>query len=170
MEIPMYTANPAVDFLPFIRLIEQKYGYNFNDMAGTHSIEARKEREKVRDKWMAENGYEGKQYVLDKPEGSKEDWSKDSEEMKLRIEINTKTRELLLSVERPYQNVWHWLLDNDFSCLNRGGYNSLFINEDRLLNDVDIPDFVRKFLRAIYEEAKDNPAYDGECLNCYIDW
>lgn len=169
MEIPEYKGSPAIDFCPFMELLDEKYGWDHRDMAGAFSKEAYAENEAHKRAWMEKNGYGDKWHVLDKPKGYREDWPKDSEEMKLRIEINTKYGDIEKLLERPYQDVWHWLLDHDFCELCRGGYNTIYLHEERFEKE-DIPDYVVKVLRAMYEEVKDHPAYDGKLVTFYIDW
>lgn len=169
MEIPMFNAPSAIDFCPFASALGEKYGFNYRDMAGKYSKEAGIEREEAKRIWLEKNGYSDKAYVLDKPEGSQADWPGDSEEMRLRIEINkAMASDGFNPFElRPYQDVWHWLLDNDFYDLQRGGYNTLSFWS---LEDDKTPDYVKKFLLAVREEVKDNPAFDGKSVTFYIDW
>jgi len=157
MQIPMFIPKPAILFFPFMDLMTQKYGYDYYDYGGSHSIEARKFKQGLVSQWLEENGYKDKFYVLDKPEGSSTDWPKDSEEMRLRIEINKKLQ--LSSIEKtvkekfPYLNFWHYISDD---C----DINSKFFYLD--LDAEYNPSWVAQIKSGIKEEVQDNEAYDSE--------
>jgi hypothetical protein len=182
VEIPYYKPSPAIEFNKFIHLLEEEKGYKYRDMAGKYSKEAREERDLKLDEWLDTNGYAGKKYVLNKPEGSQEDWAKDSPEMALRVEINTKIRGYLEALERPYQDVWHWLLKNAFQDVRNGCEEFLSItllnkpdwfedeNGDYPFNEEPNPEYVERVLQDIFEACKDSPAFDGEGINFYIWW
>jgi hypothetical protein len=170
MDIPLHEYPVCIDFHPFVEELEKKYGFKMHDMAGLYSAEGRAERNLQRDKWLIENGYAGKAYVLNAPEGSVHDWAKDSEEMLLRIEINTKIRDVEEKWDRPYQNVWHWLISKPFEDLNRGGVN--YLSKDWLDSPYEkTPDYVLTFLKAVFDEIpEDHPAFDGESVKFHVDW
>jgi hypothetical protein len=170
MKIPVHKLPDSIDFSEFMRELNKKYGWDHRDMAGSHSKEAYAERDKLKSAWMAANGYAGKEYVLDEPKGgSKKAWPQDSEEMKLRIEINSKYRESGQEEkdERPYQDFWHWLLENDFSDLHRGGINFLSFES---IDEECTPDFVKKILVAIQTEVMGHAAYDEGGVHFFVDW
>jgi len=167
MQLKEYTYPKALDFHPFVDELEKKYGFYFRDMAGKYSKGSLDKQKTHKQQWMEDNGFGGKEYVLDKPEGQQEDWSKDSPEIALRIEINTKYRRQDDLI--PYQDVWHWLLDNDFCELRRGGLNYLNLLDN--IEEESTPEFVKTFLRAVLEEVKDHPEYyDGESVSFHVDW
>jgi len=157
MQIPMFIPKPAILFFPFMDMLTQKYGFDYYDYGGSHSIEARKFKQGLVSQWLEENGYSGKSYVLNKPEGSSTDWPKDSEEMLLRIEINTKMRsdsiEKVVKEKFPYLNFWHYVTDD---CDVGGSffYLNLDIDHDQ--------EWVAEIKNMIKEEVKDNEAYDSE--------
>ena len=172
MIIPVHTYPVCIDFTAFMRLLEEKHGWSYHDMAGCYSKEAQAEREASRDAWLEENGYSGKAYVLDKPSPDSSDWPKDSPEMALRIEINNKLRDVEEQWSRPYQNVWHWFTGGPWSELNRGGVN--YLHKD-WLDYPDgygqtTPDYVLTVLKAIFDEVEDHPAFDGESITFHVDW
>lgn len=172
MVIPIHEWPVCIDFVPFMDLLQEKYGFNMYDVAGSRSAEANAERQAFVNTWLTENGYKGMSHVLNKPEGSNEDWPKDSSEMKLRIRINTDMRPKVSEYEensaRPYQNFWHWLTANPFKNFERGSVTTL----DHSWNDQDssAPEWAAKILGYIFEETKDHPANDGERISFHIDW
>jgi hypothetical protein len=72
--------------------------------------------------------------------------------------------------EIPYLDFWHWMLDGPFSELHRGGVNYLSIDWFDGEGAKDNPDFVNIILKDIFEACKNHPAFDGECINFYVDW
>lgn len=176
MTLSVHRSKPAVNFTELMDAVEKKHGFDIRDMGGKYSAETRKKDEEYQDAWLEQNGYFGKAYVLNTPEGSNKDWDKDSPEMALRIEINkkmtatgyykAKPSELI-----PYQDVWHWLLDRDFCELSNGSYNWLDLSDERLANEDDkIPDYVLKFLKAAREEVEGHEAFDGYELHVWNSW
>ena len=176
MAIKLHKFPPCVDYSELISLIEKKHNINTRDYAGKHSEEGRKKAEAFKSQWMKDNGYEGKEYVLDVPKGNapNDDWPKDSPEMKLRIEINSKYRE----VEReegekvPYLDFWHQHCDE----INRGGVNYMYLSTEEWDIDETLPpeyqNWYAEICEMIKEEVKDSEAYDSEeeCLTYYVDW
>jgi hypothetical protein len=164
----LYKFPAAIDYNRLIDHIEKKYDVNTRDFAGRHSKKNEKERKRMLENWLKENGYEGKHYVLDLPENSSSDWPDDSEEMKLRIEINTKRCSSANGYTDipPYLDFWHWLLEEyEF----HRGINSLCLIPEE---DDNYPDWVKQILSMIYPEVKDNPAFDevDGLLTLYVDW
>lgn len=136
-------------------------------MAGSHSDEFRKEEAERKAQWMIDNGYEGKEHVLDYPKGTRKDWAKDSPEMALRIEIHHKYEPIRKANERPYQDVWHWLLDNAFYELSNDSVCYL----DETSYDKGTPDYVITVLNAIAAEVPaDHPARQHGSINFYVYW
>lgn len=158
---------PSVDFHEMMDHVQSKYGFDMYDY-GEKWAKGQAEKDSAKKKWMSENGYSDVSYVLNKPEGSSKDWPKDSEEMKLRVEINSKFSssgiEKEIDEKYPYRNFWHHLLDTDFCELSRGGYNLLG------LSDLEGDSWTNEIRRMILEEVKENKAFDGETLNCFVDW
>lgn len=189
-----YVAPPSINFTEFMDALQKEKGYDYRDFAGKFS---KKNINRVVDNkklWMDKNGYSGLYYVIDKPEGSIDDWPKGSVEMALRIEINSKYQDIERAeyVSVPYQDGWHWLLDNPFSGFNRGGINYLSISylsekpdwydewfvgkygSDRENSwyefNSETPDWMNVILNDIFEACKDHSAFDGDTISFYIDW
>lgn len=166
MTFPLYEWPDAVDYCTLIEHIETKYNIDTRDYAGHYSKDAREYKDQILSKWLEDNGYEGKKYVLDKPEGSNIDWDKESEEMKLRIEINTKMRTAGLDGQfeekYPYLDYWHLHCDS----INRGGINYLYLGGD------EKPQWVKEIDEMIKAEVIDCSAYDPdeEVLTFHVDW
>lgn len=172
MVIPIHEWPVCIDFVPFMDLLQEKYNFSMYDVAGSRSAEANAERQVFVNTWLKENGYQGMKHVLNKPEGSNEDWPRDSTEMALRIQINTEMRPKVSEYEensaRPYQNFWHWLTANPFRGFERGAVTTM----DHSWNDEgsSAPEWATKIVRYIFEETKDHPANDGERIAFHIDW
>lgn len=174
MDIPMHVVprKEAIDFMAFMRLLEAKYGWDYRDMAGSHSPTLVAEKDAAKLEWLkttewAEYAdiYTDDNLIVNKGHP----WYK----YYVAIEQAWFVTPIYNSFNRPYQDVWHWLLDSDFCDLNRGGINSIWLGDDRF-NDPDekddMPDYVETVLRAIKEEVKDHPAFDGESVQFYVDW
>lgn len=163
--------EPMIDLFVITDALKSDYGMDYRDMAGKYSDKAKKEKEALLDKWLSDNGYEGMSYVLDKPKDSAVDWPKDSYEMLLRTEINTKKLDAgfdrMLDNLYPYQDVWHYLLDHDFAEFNRGGSNILYLEDYE-----SDPDYVKTFRKTVLKIVEGHPAFDADelTLNCYVDW
>lgn len=167
MEIPLYEFPTCIDFNDFMDALGEKYGWNYRDMAGKYTTEGREKTKALKAQWLKENGYEGKEHVLDVPVGSKIDWPVGSEEMNLRIEINQKFNRIEKAYEVPYQDVWHWLMDNAFYDISNGSMQYLAVD----LIDEDTPDYVQTVLNAIYETVpEDHPARKYGSINFYVHW
>lgn len=158
MEIPMYQPKPAIDFIPFMKLIEEKYGFKYRDMAGKYT-------------WIAElkkridEKYGDKTWYNTKPVDMNENQKAAYEEYKQELKN-----------EPPYQDVWHYMLDQ-FGEFNKSAINWLhitpwgkWVGDEWVLDEKQHPDYVQKVYDAILAEVKDNPAFDGEGVNFYIDW
>jgi hypothetical protein len=178
----------CIDYHDLIKVIEDKHGIDVDDYAGHFSEETRENNKKIKLKWLEENGYGGKEHVLDVPDPSKPniDWPANSEELNLRIEINTKYRLVKKELESrpPYLNYWHTICDD----VSRGGVTALWIEPseddgkeddhsdyDYKNKEKPLPEKYRRWRQEInaliYEEVKDSPAYDEEgFVNVYIDW
>lgn len=179
MSIKLHEFPPCVDYSELIDIIEKKHNINVRDYAGKFSKEQFEKRQFLHYKWMEENGYGDWKHVLNVPDSDanpREDWPKDSEEMKMRIEINNKYRDIekTLYEEVPYLDYWHGICDD----INRGGVNYLFIHEDDEPwdEDLELPEqwqnWRREINAMIREEVKDSPAYDAEegILTFHVDW
>lgn len=134
--------NEVADYL------EQLHNKNFRDYAGKFSQEAASERESRVQAWLSTNNYADKAYVLDAQSNGK-DWPADSEEMKLRVEINSKMPDYYN--DRPYLDFWHHMTDmNDVS---NGCYIYLpEVNEDTPEWIKEICGYFKDFLGDDYEE------------------
>lgn len=167
MDIPIYEFPTCIDFNEFMDHLRAKYGWNYRDMAGKYSSEGRAKAKELKTQWMIDNGYEGKEYVLDQPKGSKIDWPVGSVEMNLRIEINTKFRRVEEQFEVPYQDVWQWLTSNAFYDVNNGSIQYLDCDE----YDDEAPDYVLTVLKAIDAEIPPaHPARQSGSIQFYIHW
>lgn len=69
--------------------------------------------------------------------------------------------------DQPYQDVWHWLLDNDFSEISNGSIRSI---SNDCLTDAETPDYVKTVVKAIFDEVKDHPALDGDTVHFWVEW
>lgn len=168
MKVKLKEFEPSIDFCEFMRDLDKKYNFKHRDMSNAFGPESAEERKIKIEKWLEKNGYDGLGYVLDLPQDSSSDWPEGSEEMRLRIEINTKLRDVD-DLDRPYEDFWHWLLDNDFSEIHNGSFVQLELHDERL-KDPDIPEYVKKVMKAIHTEVKDSDAYDEEFVNFYVIW
>ena len=167
MVIPLYEFPACIDFNAFMDQLETKYGWDFRDMAGRYSEATRAAEAERKSSWMKANGYEGKEHVLDYPKGTRKDWPADSEEMALRIEISSKYEPIRKAFEPPYQDVWHWLLDNSFSDMNNGSIVQLDISD----YSSSTPDYVFTFLNSVAETVPTgHPARDGSYISFYVHW
>jgi hypothetical protein len=154
MEIPMYKAKPAIDFMRFMDGLEKKYNFDHRDCASKYKWIAER-RDELCKEWGIDYNVWGKIKPSDMNEREKQFYEV------YKAEVTDEKK------QPPYQDFWHWLLDNDFVELHRGGFNNIsFWN----LEEGNTPDWVKKVLQLILDEVKDNPAFDGEELNCYVDW
>lgn len=172
MVIPIYEWPVCIDFIPFMDLLQKKYNFNMYDVAGKRSVEGCAEREAYRKEWLKENDYLDMDYALNKPEGSNEDWPRDSAEMAMRININDKLWPVMdnydRNIGRPYQNLWHWLTAHAFKNFERGSVTNLYSYWNS--EDSSAPEWAAKILNYIFEETKNHPANDGERIAFHIDW
>lgn len=153
MEIPIYKSSdrrPAIDFCPFARELEKAYGFEHRDMGGKYKHQ--REAKEVADKIDGSDGW----YT-----------TRPADYNEKQKEASDVYHELLKS-SPPYQDVWHWLLDNDFDEFQRGSDNNYLSFSS--LEEEETPEYVKVFLRAVQEVVKDHPAYDGEDVRFHIDW
>lgn len=162
-------ANPTIDFNDFMEELCEEKGYDYRDMTDRWSNEWRKEclehvsalcgLDPKNDKWLNDS--------INRTEAEKKAW----EAWQIKHD------------ERPYQDVWHWLLKYPFNDLNRGGDNYLSIDwlnnkpawydGEWLESDprtIPNPDYVERVLQDIFEACKDSEAFDGESICFHIDW
>jgi hypothetical protein len=154
MKIPMYTADPAVDFMPFMNALEEEHSFSYHDCAGKYKWIHNRQNELCKE-WDIDYSVWGKIKPSEMTGKDKEFYEVYQEE------VHDETK------QPPYQDFWHWLLDNDFCELHRGGFNYLSFWS---IDDDETPEWVKRVLELIKDAVKDNPAYDGESLNCYVDW
>ncbi len=164
MTFPLYKFPETVDYHELIKHVEKKYGINTRDYAGRWSTKGKEEKELLRKEWLNLNGYSGKEYVLNKPEGSDRDWQKGSYELSLRVEINSKRKgfDKELEDKYPYLDYWHTHCDE----VNKGGVNYLD------LSDEGKPKWVCEINKMIRDELVGCPAYDAaeQVLRFHVDW
>lgn len=164
MTFQLHKFPEVVDYHELIEHIEKKHGINTRDYGGKYSIKTKEEKELLLKEWLKAEGYEGKEYVLNKPEGSNQDWEQGSYEMNLRIEINGKRRgfDRELDDKYPYLDYWHEICDN----INRGGVSYLD------LSDESKPSWVCEINKMLRDELAGCPAYDevGQSLQFHVDW
>ena len=162
--------SPMIDYHEVMEHVEQKYGIRTRDYAGKFSVENLNAQKDHKARWLTENGYGEWLHVLDKPKGQQNDWARDSKEIAMRIEINTKYREIEDTlVEVPYQDLWHYHLERSLGGeVCRGGQNTIYLGND----NADQPQWVIELHDLIRNEVKDSPAYDpGEdSMSVMIDW
>ena len=163
----------CVDWHDVVKELKSKYGVDYRDYAGKYSEEGKKEEQDKIDNWMKENGYFESKHVLDyKNLDTREDWPKDSPEMALRIEINSKLHDMEKSCSRPYLDYWHKMCNE----ISRGGVNYLWLNTEDWDPDLKLPEkyqnWEKELTEMIKEIVKDSPAYDSveECLTYTVDW
>lgn len=185
MALKLKEIEPSLDYFEVMEIVEANLGVDVDDYAGMFSKENSERKDAHRKQWMIDNGYVNVDHVLTSPNPGdyKNDWPKDSPEMVLRIEINTKYREAEKELEKdepPYLNFWHQHCD----YINRGGVNVFHLggeDDEVVENDHDddgkeIPEkyknWIQEIHNAIREVVKDSPAYDAEedTVNLYIDW
>jgi hypothetical protein len=170
MEIPTYKHEIAVDFMRFVDNVSKKYGFDYRDMAGKWSAKNYKKFDRLKKQWAFNNGFgEAWQRVKDAPRCNKGDPEYADY---IAIEQGWYHAEgAKLIDEIPYQDVWHWMIDNDFENLHKGSVYELYLGEDRFENE-NVPEYVKTVLRAIQTEVLDHPAFNknDQSLACYIDW
>lgn len=155
MKIPMVYQKPMIDFNPFMKLIEDKYGFDYRDMAGKYSD---KNPNKFGN-WCDRKGY-GQYDSEGKHRGSSQIWYKEYQEDESVTDV-------------PYLDGWHYFLSYHFDDLCRGGANYMRFeyNEDSDEPDFTIhPDWIQPVYKAIYNEVKEHEAFDGYCVCFHIDW
>jgi len=135
--------SKAIDFHDLVTQLEAKHGFSFYDMADR----SKKVGEACRVRGIDHPTWHGKQFAKMTP-----------------LELEVKA----ISDAIPYQNVWHWLTDNDFEDLERGDKNYLDLSEERLA-DEDLPEYVEKFLRILRDELNAQGVTEDE-VEFYIDY
>jgi hypothetical protein len=123
--LPIDKKTGVIEFHAFVRQLEAKYGFDFHDMAQIH----KNQKQFCRDRGIDHTQWYNKQFTKMNP-----------------LELEVKA----LSDAIPYQNVWHWLTDNDFDDVERGAGNYIDLSEARLSGK--LPDYVLRFLRILRNE------------------
>ena len=123
--LPIHQKSGQINFFQFVRQLEAKHGFDFHDMAQRYEQQVKlcKARGINHTKW----------------------YNKKFTDMNA-VELEVKE----LGDAIPYQNVWHWLIDNDFDDITKGPDNILDLSEDRLSEEM--PDYVAKFFRIMRDE------------------
>ena len=171
MSIQLMKHDPCVDYSELIDIIETQHNIVTRDFSGRWSKENLQREKDAQLKWMDENGYAGKEHVLNSPDPDARpyvDWDRDSEEMKLRTEIWHKYRDIREEEHNkiPHQDYW------DLFCGNITNGCTYYLDFEELLIAGDYEDWVAKINNMIREEVKDSPAYHAEFdhLLVYISW
>lgn len=172
MNKPKPIERPTIlDYHEIISYIEKKYEIDVRDYAGKFSGKGREESDKLKDEWLDKNGHLENKHVFNKPNGSREDWAKDSKEMQLRIELNTKMQkenfDRFLDKRVPYLDYWHYLLEHDF-CEIHNGCDEYWGLKD-ILEDEKAPDWIKEITQLVYDEFKEYVDEDGG-FNVHISW
>jgi hypothetical protein len=123
--LPIDKKTGVIEFHAFVRQLEAKYGFDFHDMAQIH----KNQKQFCRDRGIDHTQWYNKQFTKMNA-----------------LELEVKA----LSDTIPYQNVWHWLTDNDFDDVERGAGNYIDLSEARLSGK--LPDYVLRFLRILRNE------------------
>lgn len=160
--------QPILNYQDIIDYIEEKYNIDTGDYAERFGGKGRDKINQLRDQWLKDNGYWKYKYVLNKPKGSKEDWAKDSEEMKLRVEINEKIWKEESNWEKqvPYLDYWHYILDAQFCDVSNGCTQYWSLSP---ILEYDAPEWVKEITQLIYDEFKEYTDEDGG-FEVYISW
>jgi hypothetical protein len=125
----------AIDFYDFVAKLEIKYKIDFHDWQKTH-----KQTEKLcKERGLDYITWYNKQFTKMTP-----------------LELEVKE----LSDKIPYQNVWHWLIENDFDEPKHGPGNFLDFSENRIQEE--IPNFVKEFFKIAHTELVLNGVTEDE--------
>lgn len=160
----------AYDWFDLEKAVEEKSGKLTRDWAGRGKNQPTDEDYKTGNyptaKWAIEQGYDWT--VLNDPS-----LLPDSEGMNLRIKINTEYRLVEKERELPYQDFWHYALDNIFYEIHNGCI--CYFNPKDALTGVDDLDsegnsqeWVREILRCFIEVMKENKMKDE--VEVWISW
>lgn len=148
MDIPIKIINgvSAIDFTTFMRALDKKYDIEYRNMS---------KRDKVLKKACVERGIDYMKW-----------YNKQFTKMDA-IELEVKE----IGDNIPFQDVWHWMMDNDFEGLQKSSCMWLWLNQTRL-NDKSIPDYVITVLKAIRAEVENTDVWDDEqqSVYFYFDW
>lgn len=140
VEIKM--TKDAIDFHDLVRQLEKAHDFDFHDMAGIY----RKQLELCKEYGINHTKWYNKQFTK-------------------MNETELKIKEICDELE--YENVWHWLTDNDFEDLADGNqFQMLDLSVERLAEDM--PEFVRKFFIILRAELNVAGITD-DAVEFYID-
>lgn len=175
-----YRFQPCIDFNPFIHELEKEKGYNYRDFAGRFNPEI---TNKILDDISIEFGITRKGWEQSSKGRTKSE-QQAFETYRSRVDVI------------PYLDAWHWMLENCFAELQRGGINYMSMMylknkpswyDNWLANNTptdamdweywekyntgsETPEWVNTILQDIFEACKDHPAFDGEEITFHIDW
>ncbi len=140
--LPINKKTGLIEFHAYVRQLEAKHGFDFHDMAQGY----KKKMQFCRERGIVFTEWYNKQF--------------------------TKMNALELEVKAlgdaiPYQNVWHWLTDNDFDDVQRGAGNCIDLSEARLSEE--LPDYVLRFLRILRDELNAEGVTEDQ-VEFYVDW
>lgn len=161
--------EPILDYNDVIDYIEEKYNIDTRDYAGKFNGKGKKKIKELEDNWLEVNGYGQYKHVLNKPKGSKKDWEEGSEEIRIRVEINTRIRDEEKDWEEivPYLDYWHWMLDNNFDNVSNGC--NQYWGVMGILESETTPKWVKEITQLVYDEFKEYLDEDGG-FEVYIWW
>lgn len=126
--LPIHQKSGLIDFFELVRKLEKEHGFEFHDMAQRQ----KQQRQFCLDRGIDHAAWYSKRFTL-------------MNELELEVKA--------LSDALPYQNLWHWLIDNDFNSLERGSsVGSFDLSEARF--STDLPDYVLRFLRILRDELR----------------
>lgn len=139
MDEPYWDYHEVSDYL------EKLHKKNFRDYAGKFTAEGKIERDAQIKAWVVANGYSGWEHAMDVPDPAKprDDWPADSEEMKKRVEINLKMWPDLKKTERPYQDFWHFIVENNE--VTNGCW--IYLPEQEVMDDPDVEPWQKEILQ-----------------------
>jgi hypothetical protein len=140
--LPIDKKTGVIEFHAFVRQLEAKHGFDFHDMAQIH----KNQKQFCRDRGIDHTQWHNKQFTKMNP-----------------LELEVKA----LSDAIPYQNVWHWLTDNDFEDVERGAGNYIDLSEARLSGE--LPDYVLRFLRILRNELNAEGVTDDK-VEFHVNW
>jgi hypothetical protein len=140
--LPIDKKTGVIEFHALVRQLEAKHGFDFHDMAQIH----KNQKQFCRDRGIDHTQWYNKQFTKMNA-----------------LELEVKA----LSDAITYQNVWHWLTDNDFEDVEHGAGNYIDLSEARLAGE--LPDYVLRFLRILRNELNAEGVTDDK-VEFHVNW